>query len=376
MSKAKEVDALKESLCLTYDSLVYYKIMHWVMKAGSDEVSGVGKIVKDGSRLRVVDACMLPQSNSAGGTDIEPEDLGKAEFLLKDTEGDLRFWWHSHVQMNCFWSMTDITTLELLGRHGWYVATVFNQKWERRSAVYLGNGIDLFIDEIPTTHQFKMPEAVAAPWDAEFDRNVKVAKFTPHHWFGAKKEVAAFKAWRANLTKRERKLIQNGQGDDEIIAIYDTENYGRVLWTQRDEDQYCKFLTHRENPAVLVEVRRHELIRDITEIRFVNDEISNQLVSLGSETWCHNDAVTAFAKKMKARSNGKALVVVEPKGILTLADLEAQNIETEKEMRRMYPDWEKKSEWEKDAFRDLWKSGEFPWGSEGGDTPNGIYGVD
>lgn len=362
MAKVTEVDALRGSLSIHFDNLVYHKIMHWVNKAGSDEVSGVGKITKDGSKIHVLDAILLPQKNSGGATDIEPEDLAKAEFLLKDSPGEMRFWWHSHVKMGVFWSHTDITTLELLGRHGWYVATVFNQNWERLSSVYLGNGIDLFIDKVPTSHTFQMPEVIAAPWNAEFDKNVTVER-----WTGPLKDrVTQFKEWRGRLTKRERKVISRSLLEERIIAIYETKTYGKVLWTAADEKIWRKYLTPTEKPNVQTLVLRHALLEDLTEIRYASREIAEQLAENGSERWCTIPVLIEFAVKQRARK-GTGLIIpgeldlTRPKNGLTLLDGEAQDAETEMEMRRVYPGWDTFTEVEKEAYREVWESGEFPW---------------
>lgn len=363
---ATEVDALKESLSIHFDSLVYHKIMHWVNKAGSEEVSGVGNIVRHGSKIHVIDAILLPQKNSAGGTDIEPEDLAKAEYLLKDSPGDMRFWWHSHVKMGVFWSHTDITTLELLGRHGWYVATVFNQHWERLSSVYFGNGIDLFIDKVPTSHSFQMPEVVASPWNAEFEKNVTVEK-----WKGPIEDnIERFREWRGRMTKRERKLVNHASYGDEnrIVAIFETKSYGKVLWTAADERTWRKYLTPTAKPNTQVLTERKELFRDITEVRYASPIVAASLAYHGAQTWCENDVLVAFAERHQKQKGSHGILLPAErentqtaKVLLTLADLEAQDRETEKEMRRMFPGWDTFSEQERDGYRDLWESGEFPW---------------
>jgi len=141
------------------ESMVYHKIMHWVNKS-SYEVSGLGKITYKDGRITVIDAILLPQKNGSAHTDIEGADVGKAMFLLKDTPGDLRWWWHSHVNMDVFWSGTDRDTIDKITQGGWFVSTVFNKRHEMRSALSMVSPLPLgFIDNIPTQQiQYLDPE--------------------------------------------------------------------------------------------------------------------------------------------------------------------------------------------------------------------------
>jgi hypothetical protein len=160
------------------DNEVFRKIMHWVNKS-EYEVSGLGTVqVEADGVLRVTDAMLLPQKNGSTHTDIEAEDVNKALFLLKDAPGQLRFWWHSHVNMNVFWSGTDMDTIKKIGEGGWFACSVFNKKREIRSAYYGVHGQStpwgvspLFLDELDTqVEPFKEP--CAEIWDAEYEKNV------------------------------------------------------------------------------------------------------------------------------------------------------------------------------------------------------------
>lgn len=167
---------------------VHRKIMHFVNKSNY-EVSGLGTVlVEDGGILRVTEIMLLPQKNGMTHTDIEPEDVGKLMFQLKDAPGDLRFWWHSHVDMDVFWSGTDMDTIRKIGAGGWFLSTVFNKRNEMRSAFY---GVDgrktpwgispLFEDKLETIIAPAL-NAEAAEWDAEYEKNVTVraTMFAPY----------------------------------------------------------------------------------------------------------------------------------------------------------------------------------------------------
>lgn len=165
---------------LVIDNEVYRKVMHWVNKS-QFEVSGLGTIIKekDGT-LRVNSVMLLPQKNQATHTEIEPNAVCKAMYELRDAEGELRWWWHSHVQMGCFWSKTDMDTIKEWGDNGWVAATVFNQKREYRSAIHIGNSDvgEIFLDQVETAFG-AFVEPMSAVWDAEYDKNVTNTTWTP-----------------------------------------------------------------------------------------------------------------------------------------------------------------------------------------------------
>jgi hypothetical protein len=140
------------------DGLAYRKIIHWMKKAGSYEISGLGNVVYDHEKhmFRVTDVYLLEQENTGASTDINEKAVGKLMYqhhLLQksgEVEGELRFWWHSHVDMGVFWSGTDRETIEQLGQGGWFLSTVFNKKEEMKSCVFMTDPMKLFSDDLPT----------------------------------------------------------------------------------------------------------------------------------------------------------------------------------------------------------------------------------
>lgn len=159
------------------DKDVYDKVMYWVKKAGTKEISGLGTLKVEGDSFRVMSAMLLPQKNGPTHTDIESDAVCKALYELRNEEGDLKWWWHSHVDMAVFWSGTDHATIKSFGDGGWIVATVFNKKAEKKSAFYSRDGkvtpfgVDyLFVDDLPTTIAGEL--LVQQDWDAEYEKNV------------------------------------------------------------------------------------------------------------------------------------------------------------------------------------------------------------
>lgn len=164
----------------------FAKIMHWVNKSDK-EVSGFGKVKfwKETGVFEVQDVYLLKQENGSAHTDIDPASLSKLLYTSREVEGDLRFWWHSHVNMAVFWSAQDRETINELGQNGWIVASVFNKKEEIRTAVchMAQKKSPLFGTEDAPTLEFiddvatyimdpDVTDEMKAAWDKEFAENV------------------------------------------------------------------------------------------------------------------------------------------------------------------------------------------------------------
>lgn len=167
------------------DNEVYRKVMHWINKS-KYEVSGLGTLkIEENGLIRVTSAMLLPQTNGGTHTDIEADAVCKAMYDLRAAEGELKWWWHSHVDFNVFWSGTDMDTIKSFGGGGWILATVLNQKNAHKSALFHKDGItspfgkeDLFWDDLETSI---MPfvEPSMLDWNAEYEKNVSHKVFIP-----------------------------------------------------------------------------------------------------------------------------------------------------------------------------------------------------
>lgn len=103
------------------------------------EVSGLGTVVYDKTYngYRVTSMCLLEQEVGAAHTDLDDDAVAQALYETRDAEGELVFWWHSHVNMDTFWSSTDHATINDIGKNGLCVAIVFNKKQEMRGAILM-----------------------------------------------------------------------------------------------------------------------------------------------------------------------------------------------------------------------------------------------
>lgn len=161
--------------------LVHEKIMYFVNKS-NDEVSGLGITKLIDGKIVVKDIILCKQSNGMASTEMTSESIQKAMFKLKDEDGDLNFWWHSHVNMGVFWSGTDNQTIAQIGANGMCVASVFNKKGEIKSAVACINPFPLFIDDVKTTVlKPEINKETIDSWDKEYAENVKANRFNHQH---------------------------------------------------------------------------------------------------------------------------------------------------------------------------------------------------
>jgi len=224
----EEADPKDFGIKLEIDDDVFKKIMYWIDKS-EFEVSGLGKIEFDEktNTARVIDAILLPQKNTSTTTDIDGAAVGKAMFLLKDTPGELKWWWHSHVNMDTFWSGTDRNTIMELGSGGWFLATVFNKSRKMLSAYCQAKPLRLLISGVETSILETVDEDLSKEWDNEYDKNVENVSHSHiytspgEYGYGYPKYTKNDKPWwekeEHELTPRDRVMLR--ENDKEAAAI-------------------------------------------------------------------------------------------------------------------------------------------------------------
>ena len=172
-------------------SEAYDKIMHWINKS-SNEVGGFGKVIYNEKEkiFEIVESYLVEQEVGSASTDITANGLGKLMFETKDHEGELNWWWHSHVNMNVFWSTTDMDTIKTYGKQGWQVATVFNKKEEMRSAVAFKLTNERFgemvqvTDELETSiiYPYSLTQELIKELDKEYETKVKSRSYSASNY--------------------------------------------------------------------------------------------------------------------------------------------------------------------------------------------------
>lgn len=173
---------------------VYDKIMYFVDKAPF-EVSGMGTVVYNRitREFDVEEVWLVDQEVGPAHTDIKEQDLMKLMYELHKSgcKGTLNFWWHSHVNMDVFWSSQDKDTMKELAQNGYCVATVFNKKHEMRTAyTSMVEGGEIIgrtthmIDDVKTMITDYWPAEQVEEWDKSYVAKVKEKVYQSYSQFG------------------------------------------------------------------------------------------------------------------------------------------------------------------------------------------------
>jgi hypothetical protein len=171
---------------LVIPSEVYQKVMHWVLMAKTFEVSGFGTLEHDAktNTFTVCDAILLKQTNTGTETEIAAEASGKALYDLRNAKGTMHWHWHSHNSMPVFWSATDEDLIKGLGKNGYIVATVFNNKYEMKSA-FCAKAVTpvsetlIFEKDIKTEIISFFSNEIINAWESDYHRLVTERKYEP-----------------------------------------------------------------------------------------------------------------------------------------------------------------------------------------------------
>lgn len=159
----------EEKFEIVIPHMVYAKIMHWIRTAGDYEVSGFGKVIRDGTQFRVVDTHLVKQECSMGGTHLDAQALNALDYEMRDLPGDFNFWWHSHHSMSAFFSHTDNTTIREIGANGWVLAVVFNRFGEYQATLFDKNRIPRRTSKIPVRVQLPVEYSCYEEWTKQYE---------------------------------------------------------------------------------------------------------------------------------------------------------------------------------------------------------------
>lgn len=101
-----------------------------------DEISGIGQVVMENGQLVVLDVDIFRQTVSAAHSTIEIEALAEFQSDIVKKGGsmkDYKLWWHSHANMNVFFSGTDTDTIENSSEFPYLVSLVVNKKGDAKA---------------------------------------------------------------------------------------------------------------------------------------------------------------------------------------------------------------------------------------------------
>ncbi len=117
----------------------------------SEEISGLGEVMKFGPNLLITSVVLFPQEVTSGSTDLSQDPL--QEFLLElvksgQDPSTYKLWWHSHVYGQCYWSSTDNATCERFNNE-WMLSVLGNKHGDYRCRLDLFSPFRITVDRLP-----------------------------------------------------------------------------------------------------------------------------------------------------------------------------------------------------------------------------------
>lgn len=129
------------------------KIWLWVQLAPG-EIQGFGRVVLDPDGTpRVTDVFILKQTCTGVSASMDEEAIAlmlNNAILQNIPPEELRFWWHSHADMDTFWSGTDTGTIEHMLNESFLLSLVVNKKRGMKSRIDILNPLRISLD---ATHE-------------------------------------------------------------------------------------------------------------------------------------------------------------------------------------------------------------------------------
>lgn len=211
---------------------IYQQVMYWVNRADF-EVSGLGRVVREGKdTFRVVSAHLLKQEGSSAETDLDAGAIAKLMYDTRNEEGELKWWFHSHVKMNCFWSAQDMKTIKEMGSKGWILASVFNQRNEYRSALCwrteseFGESTNV-IEDLSTEIESLIDKNLIDKWEADYLANVTERAYAAGIYDYTNYSSTMLGDWRTPKTGKDTPPLPMDQ--DPGILGYGLEEEAKAL---------------------------------------------------------------------------------------------------------------------------------------------------
>lgn len=116
----------------------YQKIAHWVEQAPG-EISGLGLVEETEYGFYIPEVFLLEQECTSSDTELDQSAIADLMNEIMDRDIDLvsqlRFWWHSHANMDVFWSSVDEQCISDFNADKYMVSIVFNKNKKHQARV-------------------------------------------------------------------------------------------------------------------------------------------------------------------------------------------------------------------------------------------------
>lgn len=222
-----------EILAKAYERLFAYIDLY------KEEISGFGRVTEVTPGVFRITEVFLVEQDTTSGAHVEITE-GFAKFCAEEMAAgrelsDIHFWWHSHVNMESFWSDTDERTARSLDTGDWLIALVGNKKGEFRARFELYRPIRVAFDNLPLHVLVEVPDESGIR--VEVGKDIRIFLPAPRD-----------RAWRAEIG-REIKRCVKGSRRYQPVPVYDhrashrgglvdrfVQGVGRFIHGDHDDD--------------------------------------------------------------------------------------------------------------------------------------------
>jgi len=134
---------------------VYRKIKAYANLC-NNEISALGTVSINENTIVIEDVYLFEQVVSGVSTELSAEDISRfiCEYIKKGKDPlDLKFWWHSHVNMGAFWSSTDLATINKFSSD-WMISLVSNKQDEFKLRLDIFSPFRMCMDNLPYSIEY------------------------------------------------------------------------------------------------------------------------------------------------------------------------------------------------------------------------------
>ena len=128
--------------------------MRHYTELATGEVSGLGTVEEFDGGFLVTDIFLPKQSCSPAGTELDQDSVATLIMELDQAgsdAGSLRFWWHSHGNLDAFWSNTDEACIMSLANGDYVLSLVTNKRGHLLARLDIFKPVRLTVDHLPVS---------------------------------------------------------------------------------------------------------------------------------------------------------------------------------------------------------------------------------
>ena len=159
--------------------------IHAYAMSVDSEIAGMGKVRMEGENIIVEEVMIYDQTVTGATADLSPKAMAQFQTELVRAGGSpkmWRLWFHSHDNMEAFFSGRDTATIDAHNDSDWLVSLVVNKRRERKCRLDVYKPFRMYMDEIEIEVDGQADYTVPADIKAEVE--LKVHKAVPSIGFG------------------------------------------------------------------------------------------------------------------------------------------------------------------------------------------------